>query len=624
MEKLDGKSLDLTKENIQALKKLFPEVVTEGKVDFEKLKLILGEDIEVRDEKYEFTWHGKTKAIKLAQIPSTGTLRPDKKSSKNWETTNNLYIEGDNLEVLKLMQKAYFGKIKMIYIDPPYNTGNNFIYKDDFRDNIKNYKEWTNQKYKANTESSGRYHTEWLNMMYPRLKVARNLMREDGIIFVSIDSVEMANLRKVMNEIFGEENLVSELVWDLGTGTSAGHFTRSHEYILVFAKNKNKLANFSGGDGFIDDRAIKKVSQKNPASRFTFPAGVRFEAEDNTEFTNEWGNSEKVKLIKGKMKAFDGKLSEPVTLEAGWVMKNQMESWFRGEETFDSKGQKVIEFYFNSQGIPRYIKERSVINPPSVIKDKGSTRIGTRAVEQLLGLDNPFDFPKPVSLIKYLCGLVLDEGDIVLDFFAGSSTTAQAVIELNSEDNKNRNFIMIQFPEEIKKETEAYSKGYRTINDIAKERIRLSGDKIVEGKRNIELDIGFKVFKLDSSNIKEWDPHTKNIEQNLFELQENIKENRTKEDLLYEILLKIGIPLTAPIEEISIDENIIYNVGSGAILLCLEDEINLEIIKKMVKLKPDDFDTKIIFKEAGFLNDTVKTNAIQTLKKHGITDVRSV
>ncbi|KHF31029.1 putative methyltransferase [Anoxybacillus sp. BCO1] len=238
MEKLDGKSLDLVQTNIEALKKLFPEVVTEGKIDFEKLKLILGEEIEKRNERYEFTWHGKTQAMKLAQTPSTGTLRPDKQSSKNWDTTENLYIEGDNLEVLKLLQKSYFGKIKMIYIDPPYNTGKDFVYKDDFRDNIKNYKEMTQQTTKANTETNGRYHTDWLNMMYPRLKLARNLLREDGVIFISIDDHEMANLKKICDEIFGEENFIGNFIWrkKYGGGQAETHFVTEHEYIVVYRK----------------------------------------------------------------------------------------------------------------------------------------------------------------------------------------------------------------------------------------------------------------------------------------------------------------------------------------------------------------------------------------------------
>lgn len=624
MKRLDGKSLDLVKENIKALKQLFPEIVTEGKIDFEKLKLILGEEIETRNEKYEFTWHGKRMSMKLAQIPSTGTLRPDKEKSKNWDTTKNLYIEGDNLEVLKLLQKSYFGSIKMIYIDPPYNTGKDFVYKDDFRDNIQNYKEITKQITTANPETSGRYHTDWLNMMYPRLKLARNLLKEDGVIFVSIDDIEMANLRKVMNEIFGEENILAELVWDLGTGTSAGHFTRSHEYILAFAKNKSKLPNFSGGKGYIEDRAIKKISHKNPASTFRFPAGVRFDAPDNTEFKGEWGSAEKIKLVEGRMIAKNKKLAEPVTLEAGWAMKKQMEAWFKGEEIYDSKGQKVVEFFFNSNGVLRYIKERSVVNPPTVIRDKGSTRLGTTTVENLLKINNPFDFPKPVPLIKFLCELVLDDGDIVLDFFSGSGTTAQAVMELNSEDNKNRKYILVQLPELLKKDSEAFKKGFNNICDLARKRLDEAGNMIIKETGKKDLDIGFKVFKLDSSNFKQWDPETKNLEEDLFELQNNIKDGRTQEDLLYEILLKLGLPLTTPIEEIKVNGKTIYNVGFGGVLICLEDEIDFDIVNEMIKLKPDDFESKVIFKETGFLSDSVKTNAIQTLKKNGITDVRSV
>lgn len=624
MEKLDGKSLDIAKENIQALKQLFPEIVTEGKIDFDKLRVILGDEIETRKEKYEFTWHGKTQALKLAQTPSTGTLRPDKESSKNWDTTENLYIEGDNLEVLKLLQKSYFGKIKMIYIDPPYNTGKDFVYKDDFRDNIKNYKEITEQVTKSNSETSGRYHTEWLNMVYPRLKLARNLLKEDGVIFVSIDDKEMANLRKIMNEIFGEENLLAELVWDLGTGTQAGHFTRSHEYLLSYAKNKAYLPNFSGGDGLIEDRATKKISQKNPASFFDFPAGVKFDAPDGTKFEGEWGSSEKIKLVKGKMIAKNGKLLEPVTLEAGWAMKKQMETWFNGEETYDSKGQKVIEFFFNSNGVLRYVKERSVVNPATVLKEKGSTRLGTQTIEDLLKINNPFDFPKPVPLIKFLCELILNEDDIILDFFSGSSTTAHSIIQLNSEDNVKRKFIMVQLPELTQQDSEAYKAGYKNICEIARERINKAGDKIVEETGKTDLDIGFKVFKLDSSNVKPWDPNLENLEEGMLEQLENIKEDRSKEDLLFEILLKIGIPLTTQIEEVQYKGKTIFNVAYGSVLLCLEDEIYLDIVNEMIKLKPEDFDTKVIFKESGFLNDSVKTNAIQTLKKNGINDVRSV
>lgn len=498
------------------------------------------------------------------------------------------------------------------------------MYKDDFHDNIKNYKQVTQQTTKANTETNGRYHTDWLNMMYPRLKLARNLLREDGIIFVSIDDREKANLRKIMDEIFGEENLLSELVWDLGTGTQAGHFTRSHEYILTYAKHKDSLPNFSGGDGVIEDRATKKISAKNPASTFDFPAGVKFEAPDGTEFTGEWGGTEKIRLIKGRMIAKNGKLAEPVTLEAGWAMKKQMESWFKGEETYDSKGQKVLGFYFNSNGVLRYLKERSVVNPPTVLREKGSTKVGSQTVERLLEFDNPFDFPKPVLLLKFLIELVTDDEDLILDFFSGPATTAHAVMQLNAEDGGNRKFIMVQLPELIDEKSEAYKAGYKNICDIGKERIRRAGEKIVQETGKTDLDIGFKVFKLDSSNVKTWDPDFDNLEQTLFDLQDNIKEDRTKEDLLYEILLKIGLPLTTPIEEIDYNGKTIYNVAYGSVLVCLEDDIDLDIVQEMLKYQSEHMPPKVIFKESGFISDAVKTNAIQTLKKHGITDVRSV
>lgn len=625
MEKLSGQTMDLVQHNIDNLKQLFPEVVTEGKIDFEKLKLVLGGNVEIHNEKYEFTWNGKSDAIKLAQTPSLGTLRPDKESSKNWDETENLYIEGDNLEVLKLLQKSYFGKIKMIYVDPPYNTGKDFVYKDNFRDNIQNYKEQTGQTSKANVETNGRYHTDWLNMIYPRLKLAKNLLREDGVIFVSIDDIEMANLRKVMNEIFGEENLLAELVWDLGTGTQAGHFTRSHEYVLSYAKNKDIFPNFSGGEGLIEDRATKKISAKNPASSFEFPAGVRFEAPEGTELEGEWGVSEKIKLIKGRMIAKNGKLAEPITLEAGWAMKRQMESWFNGEETYDSKGQKVVDLYFNENGVLRYIKERSVVNPATVLKEKGSTRLGTQTVESLLEINNPFDFPKPVSLLKFLCKLVLKEEDMVLDFFSGSSTTAHAVMQLNAEDSVKRKFCMIQLPELLKSESDASKNGFSNICEIARERIHCAGEKIIENTGKVDLDIGFKVFKLDDSNIRKWSNEEK-FEDLLSSLESNLVEGRTNEDLLYEILLKIGLPVTVQFEVVNIEDKIIYDVAFGSVLICLEDDITLNIINEMTNYVSEDIETKVIFKEIGFRDDTVKTNAIQTLKKHGVKEenIRSV
>lgn len=596
MEKLDGKSLDLTKENINTLKKLFPEVVTEGKIDFDKLKLVLGEEIDDRDEKYEFTWHGKTKSMKLSQKPSTGTLRPDKESSKNWDSTENLYIEGDNLEVLKLLQKSYFGKVKMIYIDPPYNTGKDFVYKDDFRDNIKNYKKITKQSSKSNPETSGRYHTDWLNMMYPRLKLARNLLSDDGMIFISIDDYEKANLIKICDEIFGEENNIINFVWRrTDNQANIGLVAKVKEYILCYAKDKSSPS-FKINRIPLSEKAKKEYIYEDDKGKF------------------------RRRNILDKSR---GKKFYDVISPSGKVLNGP---WMIEKEEFH-KLEENGAIYWANDTMPygkKYLHEAKgqIIND-WLTKDFGTNQRGSNEINALFN-KRIFDFAKPTKLIRTFVEIATDKDDYVLDFFSGSSTTADAVFQVNTNDNGQRKFIMIQIPELTEENSNAYKEGYKSICEIGKERICRAGDKIKKETSKTDLDIGFKVFKLDSSNLKSWDPDVSNLEQNLFDLQYNIKEGRTKEDLLYEILLKIGIPLTAPIEEIEHNGKTIYNVGHGGVLLCLDDEIDLDIVNKMIELKPEDFDTKVIFKETGFLNDSVKTNAIQTLKKHGITDVRSV
>ncbi|KIP22629.1 putative methyltransferase [Anoxybacillus ayderensis] len=598
MEKLDGKSLDLVQTNIEALKKLFPEVVTEGKIDFEKLKLILGEEIEKRNERYEFTWHGKTQAMKLAQTPSTGTLRPDKQSSKNWDTTENLYIEGDNLEVLKLLQKSYFGKIKMIYIDPPYNTGKDFVYKDDFRDNIKNYKEMTQQTTKANTETNGRYHTDWLNMMYPRLKLARNLLREDGVIFISIDDHEMANLKKICDEIFGEDNFIAQFVWKskLGKVGTTSTISTTHEYILCYAQN------------------IQMVTFKM----------IEKEVEGRKENLRQWGQADR--------REDRPSMYYPITIDGVTVYPIKDDGsdgrWRVGQETAKqllSQGFLELTNKGGKYEIYRKFPPGFSITPHDtlLLDDIGTTAKGSIALKKI-NMHNYFDYPKSVELIRFFCNLCTSDPSIVLDFFSGSATTAHAVMQLNAEDGGNRKFIMVQLPEPTAENSEAYKAGYKNICEIGKERIRRAGEKIVQETGKTDLDIGFKVFTLDSSNVKTWDPDFENLEQTLLDLQNNMKEDRTKEDLLYEILLKIGLPLTTAIEEIDYNGKTIYNVGFGAVLLCLEDDIDLDIVHEMMKHKSEHLSPKVIFKESGFINDSVKINAIQTLKKNGINDVRSV
>lgn len=608
MEKLDGKSLDLTQNNIQALKKLFPEVLTQGKIDFEKLKLVLGGEMETRKEKYEFTWHGKTQALKMAQTPSTGTLRPDKGSSKNWDTTENTYIEGDNLEILKLLQKAYFGKVKIIYIDPPYNTGNDFVYPDDYHNNIKNYKEITDQVTRANTETNGRYHTDWLNMLYPRLKLARNLLKEDGTIFISIDDNEVHNLRKIADEIFGEENFIEEIIWEkkFSPQNDAKYFSLNHETILCYAKNKEKFK-----------RILLPMTDEQRA---------RYKNPDN-DSRGAW-QSDNLTVA-----TYNSGYDYPITTPSGKVVNpTNGRCWNTSKERMNEL-IKDNRIWFGVDGgntprIKRFLSEIQQGRVPISLwyhEEVGHTQSASQELKKLFDNNKYFDFPKPVELIKRCIHISSDDDkDIVLDFFSGSGTTAHALMKLNSEDDKNRKFIMIQLDEPLKETSDAYKAGYKNICEIGKERIRRAGEKIIEETGKTHLDIGFKVFKLDSSNVKPWDPDLENLEKNLLNLEDNIKKSRTQEDLLFEILLKIGLPLATPTEKVEFNGKTIYNIALSSVLVCLDDDIDLDIVNEMIKLKADGFEPKVIFKESGFLNDTVKTNAIQTLKKNGINDVRSV
>jgi len=634
MEKMDGKTMDIVAENVGRLKELFPEAFTEGKVDFEALKEVLGTFVDDRDERYSFTWNGKSKARMIAQTPSTGTLRPCKEESMDWDSTQNIFIEGDNLEVLKLLQKSYHKKVKMIYIDPPYNTGKDFVYKDNFKDNIKNYKEITGQvdgegrNLSNNPETSGRYHTDWLNMMYPRLKLARNLLKDDGVIFISIDDNEVANLRKMCDEIFGEENLLGELIWHLSSGPQAGHFTRSNEILIAFAKNKNLLDYFQDkSGGTIKHGALKKISTANPASEITFKKGsIKLEGED-AEFPDELGGSEKQYITDGKFRFKDGVLAEDVTIKAGWAMKNQVLSWLKGEDTFDSKGQRVIRFYFNPQGILFYEKERGTAHPKTVIpaSEVGGTKAGGDQVSELLG-SKVMSFPKPIGLIQFLTNYVTASDDLILDFFAGSGTTAHAVLNSKVKNSENLKYIVVQIPERCTKESEAYKAGYRTIAEISKERIRRAAAKIKEENPEYDGDLGFKVFKLDSTNIKPWEVDFDLTERTLEDFISNIKTDRREEDVLYEILLKYGLDLTLPITEHAIAGQKVFDIGMGALIICLADAISLEVVEGIAKLK-DELNPEImrvVFKDSGFKDDVVKTNAVQILKQAGIVDVRSL
>ena len=417
MSDLKMHTANLVAKNIEKLTALFPNCITETRneqgeiikgVDFDLLRQELSTVlVEGEQERYTLNWVGKKESILAANAPIAKTLRPCREESVNFDTTENLFIEGDNLDALKLLQENYLGKVKMIYIDPPYNTGKDFIYSDNFAENTEEFFIRSNQidedgnRLIANTESNGRFHSDWLSMMYSRLRLARNLLRDDGVIFISIDDNELANLKRICDEIFSESNFVSSLIWSLGTGTQAGHFTRAHETILVYFKDKKLVPNFSGGEGIIEHSALKKISAKNPESEFFFPKGTRWDAPDDFELSGTWGSSEKTTLLSGRMICKNNKLAEDVILSAGWAQKNQMKSWFSGEDTIDSKGQKVISFYFNKNGVLRYEKERSVINPPTILQNIANTQNGSDEILQIFQ-SKVFDYPKPTKLLEFL------------------------------------------------------------------------------------------------------------------------------------------------------------------------------------------------------------------------------
>ncbi|MCL4449085.1 MAG: site-specific DNA-methyltransferase [Actinobacteria bacterium] len=622
IERLDLNSMDMTNDRIEALRSAFPEAIHDGKVDFDYLRSVLGEWIEPEKERFGLTWAGKAECMKVIQQPSVGTLVPVRDESVDFDNTENLIIEGDNLEVLKLLQKSYYGKVKMIYIDPPYNTGNEFIYPDDYKEGLNTYLKYTGQydesglKLEANTESSGRYHSKWLSMMYPRLYLVRNLLRDDGVIFVSIDDNEVANLRKLLDEIFGEENSLTEapttLIWQR-SGTTAGHIANSHEYILVYTKNKKalpffKLSNY-GEDAVIKHGALKKISKANPASEITFPKGFSFEGTEAT-FKGELGGSEK-EYIQGEMQFRQGQLVAPVTIKAGWAMRDQILAYINGKETFDTKGQKVIRFYFNREGILFYEKERGTFHPKTIVpKEVGSTQSGSKELTEIFG-QKVFEFPKPSTLLKYLLSFTTSQNDIILDFFAGSGTTAHAVMKQNAEDGGNRKFILVQLPEPTGRED------YPTISAITRERVRRAGKAILSEQPTLgstSPDCGFKAYKLTTSNFKVWDSENsdeKSVQRAIDEIAVNVVTGRSKEDILTELILKVGYPPTTPISEIACAGLPVYSIAEGALLICLERKLSIEAIEAMADTEP----SMIIVLDEGFgENDELKVNAMETIR----------
>ena len=573
---LDGKTPDIAEENIGKLKQLFPEVFTEGKIDFEKLQQVLGEYVEDSNERYNFTWNGKGRALRLSQTPSLGTLRPCKEESKDWDTTQNLYIEGDNLEVLKLLQKSYYGKVKLIYIDPPYNTGKDFVYKDDFHDNLENYKKITGQvddsgnALSTNTEASGRYHTDWLNMMYPRLRLARNLLSDDGVIFVSVDYNEFANAKKILDEIFGEDNFQREIIWRIGwlSGykTAAPNFIRNHDTILMYSKNQNM---FTFNKKYIENKNFKPL--------------IKLDSNLKTK------------------------------LESLGLSRSQQSELLQFINHDNRPDRYAIEDTWNCN-------EYDDLNSIAIVSFSGEK------ISKILDIDQDFKGQKSIKMIQRIIEASANEGDIVMDFFSGTASTAHALMRFNAEDSGNRKFIMVQLPEITDENSEAYKAGYKNICEIGKERIRRAGEKIKQeykDKAGIEnLDIGFKVFKLDTSNIRKWQPDYDNLEQSLLDYIDNFVEGRTELDVVYEIMLKYGLDLTYPVDEFTIAGKKVYSIGYGMLMICLDNEITTEVAKgiltKIKELSPES--SRVVFKDNGFKSDSNKTNIKEILKSGGIEE----
>ena len=631
MDKLKMHSLDVIGSNIEKIQQLFPNCVTErlgkdGKpelaIDFEKLQAELSNEIIGEgEERYQFTWPDKRAANRLANTPTTMTLRPCREESVDFDHTQNLYIEGDNLDVLKALRETYLGKVKMIYIDPPYNTGNDFVYNDDFAQSRDEFEETsglfddegnqTIDPMQRNTESNGRFHTDWLNMIYPRLKVARDLLSDDGVIFISIDDNEVENLRKICDEIFGSENHIETVVWKnkYGAGAKTVGFISAHEYVLVYSKNTitDLTCEFIGEEREKYNKKDSKFNQRGPYR--TQPL-----------MTNSLGD--RPNLMYSVF--YNGVEIKP---RKQWVWsKERMEDAIANDNvefSLQKDGSYTVRsksYLYDENGKIRRGKPVSVMNGPF-------TQDGTQEVRNLFDAKSVFDFTKPSELIKFFIGLEINGNNsrdyIILDFFSGSATTAHAVMQLNAEDGGNRKFIMVQLPEKTDETSEAYKAGYKNICEIGKERIRRAGQKIKEENKDKEgiekLDIGFRVLKLDSSNMEEvyYTPHDFDV-HSLF--NENVKADRTGEDLLFQVLLDLGIELSAKIETRQIAGKTVHLVDDNYLVACFDRDVTEAAIKEIAELHPVYF----VMRDASAANDNVIDNFEQIFKVYSEDTVRKI
>ncbi|MEW9635412.1 site-specific DNA-methyltransferase [Escherichia coli] len=616
-------SMNITADNITKLKSLFPEAFNENGIDFDVLKQLLGENVDEKEERYGLNWHGKRQARQLALTPSRGTLRPCKDESVDWHNTKNLMIEGDNLEVLKLLQKSYAGKVKLIYIDPPYNTGKDFVYPDNFQDNMKNYLEITGQtedgaRLSTNTETSGRYHTDWLNMIYPRLKLARNLLKEDGVIFISIDDTEVDNLKKVCSEIFGEENFVANIVWQkkYSPQNDATYFSDMHDHILVYAKQRKTSKNDSNGWNidFLPKSDEQNAAYKNPDND---PRGV-------------W------KSVDLSVKTYSKANDYSITTPSGRIVTPPASRcWQVSEKRFvELCKENKIWFGENGNNVPsikRFLTEVQDGVVPTTwwsYKECGHNQEAKQELKKLMeGESVFFDTPKPLRLLDRILHLATtnDKDCIILDFFAGSGTTAHATLNKNIADSGSRRYIAVQLPEKIDDEK------YYTISELTKERLRRAGKKVREDNPEWKGDVGFRVFKLDTSNIRPWEATAETLSEQLDAYVSPILEGRSEEDLLTELMLKRGIDLSVNVEVRQFDGLTVSCVDGGKLFTCFTRQIPASSVEALTKgiidwhksLKAGK-DTVCYFLDDAFENNVAKTNLCAILEQHGLTNLHSL
>lgn len=621
-ERFDLRSAPIADDKQAELLRLFPEVRTEGgKVDFDRLKLALGESVDVGKERFGLTWPGKAECFRTIQRPSLGTLRPAPKESVDFDTTENLIIEGDNLEVLKLLQKSYLGKVKMIYIDPPYNTGNDFIYPDDFAESLQTYLQYTGQvdaegkKFGTNADTDGRFHSKWLNMMYPRLYLARNLLTADGLIFISIDDNEHAHLVQLGKEIFGHENYVGTITRSTGTPTGGGGdiLVNMVDYVVIFSRSS--VAGLQGLAFTEDDASI--YDQTDDKGRYLTRSLRRTGGEDRRE-----DRPSMYYPIKGP-DGVDVYPIGPTGYESRWICgperyraleRDGLIEWKQSQSRGQARWHPYQKFYL----------EGRLKQPSNLWTDVEGNKKASRDLKAMFG-GKVFDSPKPVELIGKCIEMGCDESGIVLDFFAGSGTTAEAVLQSNARDGGNRKFILVQLPEPTEQEA------FPTISEITKERVRRVAAKLQNGRTETlplakrSLDLGFRVFKLDESSFRAWDAavtHDPEALKQQLELHvDHIRKGRSAQDILTELLLKSGFPLTVQVERIQLGGKQAYSIADGALLVCLEDKLGLELIRAIAERKPE----RVVCLDQSFAGaDQLKANAVQIFKTKGITSFKTV